>query len=103
MDWFSLSVFRQLSASVGLTSIGQDGGIEMTRWASCEAVESHPEKLGGALIFRGTRVPVSALFENIKDGASVSEFLEWFPGVEDWQVRAVLEHEVMDLERSGNS
>ena len=53
----------------------------MSRWASCEAVESHPEKLGGALIFRGTRVPVSALFENIKDGASVSEFLEWFPGL----------------------
>ena len=79
------------------------GRIEMSRWASCDAVESHPEKLGGALIFRGTRVPVSALFENIKDGASVSEFLEWFPGVEDWQVRAVLEHEVKDLERSGNS
>ena len=75
----------------------------MIRWASCEAVESHPEKLGGALIFRGTRVPVSALFENIKDGASVSEFLEWFPGVEDWQVRAVLEHEVRDEEVSSAS
>ena len=75
----------------------------MTRWASCDAVESHPKKLGGVLIFRGTRVPVSALFENIKDGASVSEFLEWFPGVEYWQVRAVLEHEVKDLERSANS
>ena len=79
------------------------GRIEMSRWASCDAVESHPEKLGGALIFRGTRVPVSALFENIKDGASVSEFLEWFPGVEAWQVRAVLEHEVKDLEQSGVS
>lgn len=73
----------------------------MTRWASCEAVESHPEKLGGALLFRGTRVPVSALFENIKDGATVGEFLEWFPGVEAWQVDAVFEHEVKDLERSG--
>ncbi len=57
-------------------------------------------KVGGALIFRGTRVPVTALFENLKDGASVDEFLEWFPGVEDWQVRAVLEHELQDLEQS---
>ena len=69
----------------------------MTRWASCEAVESHPEKLGGALIFRGTRVPVSALFDNLKDGASVKEFLEWFPGVEAWQVRAVLDPDAFDF------
>ena len=71
----------------------------MTKWMSCDAVESHPEKLGGALIFRGTRVPVSALFENLKDGATVGEFLEWFPGVEAWHVMAVLEHEVKDLKR----
>ena len=75
----------------------------MNRWASCDAVESDPEKLSGALLFRGTRVPVSALFENLKDGASVAEFLEWFPGVEDWQIKAVLEHEVNELERSGVS
>ena len=65
----------------------------MNRWASCDAVESHPEKLGGALLFTGTRVPVSALFENIKDGATIDEFLAWFPGVEVWQVSAVLENE----------
>jgi len=35
---------------------------------------------------------VSALFENLEDGASVSEFIEWFPGVTEQQVRAVLEH-----------
>ena len=75
----------------------------MNRWASCDAVESDPEKLNGALLFQGTRVPVSALFENLKDGASVAEFLEWFPGVEAWQIKAVLEHEVNELERSGVS
>lgn len=69
--------------------------------ASCDAVGSHPEKLGGTLIFRGARVPVSALFENIKDGATISEFLEWFSGVTTWQVQEVLEHEVKELERSG--
>jgi len=35
---------------------------------------------------------VAALFENLEDGASMSQFVEWFPGVTDEQVRAVLEH-----------
>ena len=45
-------------------------------------------------MFRGTRVPISALFENLKDGASVEQFIQWFPGVEGWKVEAVLAHEV---------
>ena len=53
---------------------------------------SDPEILGGAPVFRGTRVPVAALFENLEDGAQVSQFVEWFPGVSLEQVRAVLEH-----------
>ena len=43
-------------------------------------------------MFRGTRVPVAALFENLEDGAQVSQFVDWFPGVSLQQVRAVLEH-----------
>ena len=43
-------------------------------------------------MFRGTRVPVAALFENLEDGAQVNEFVQWFPGVSLGQVRAVLEH-----------
>ena len=62
-------------------------------WESCEAVERHSERVSGAWVFRETRVPVHALFENLKDGASVDEFLEWFPGVERWMVATVLEHE----------
>jgi uncharacterized protein (DUF433 family) len=65
----------------------------MAMWEDCEAVERHPDKVSGAWVFRGTRVPVSALFENLKDGASIQEFLTWFPGVERSQVEAVLEHE----------
>ena len=41
-------------------------------------------------MFTGTRVPVSALFENLQDGASVERFLEWFPGVDRWKAEAVL-------------
>ena len=43
-------------------------------------------------VFKGTRVPAKALFENIEEGASVDDFLEWFPGVAKEQVHAVLAH-----------
>jgi len=64
----------------------------MIDWSSCPAVERDPERVSGAWVFRGTRVPVAALFENLEDGALVSEFIEWFPGVTMEQARAVLEH-----------
>ena len=57
-------------------------------------IERDPERVGGAWVFRGTRVPVTALFENLRDGATVDDFLAWFPGVTRAQVDAVLEHEV---------
>lgn len=66
----------------------------MTDWTKCPAVEHKPGKISGAWEFTGTRVPVYALFENLEAGATVKEFLEWFPSVEGWQVRAVLLHEV---------
>lgn len=64
----------------------------MIDWSTCPAVERDPEVVSGAWVFRGTRVPVAALFENLEDGAQVSEFVRWFPGVSLGQVRAVLEH-----------
>lgn len=51
-------------------------------WEQLDAVESLPGKVSGALVFRGTRVPVAALFENLRDGATVDQFLEWFTGVQ---------------------
>lgn len=51
-----------------------------------------PGKVSGAWLFRGTRVPVKALFENLESGATVADFLEWFPGVKREQVEAVLDH-----------
>lgn len=64
----------------------------MIDWSSCAAVERSPERASGAWVFRGTRIPVKALFENLEDGASVEQFVEWFPGVTLEQARAVLEH-----------
>jgi uncharacterized protein (DUF433 family) len=56
-----------------------------------------PTRLSGAWTFKGTRVPVKALFENLEDGATVEQFLQWFPGVTRRQVEAVLEHAAQSL------
>ncbi len=69
----------------------------MTNWTDCPAVERNPRKISGGLAFAGTRVPVYALFENIESGATVKEFLEWYPEVKEWQVAAVLKHETESL------
>lgn len=62
----------------------------MLDWAGCEQVERHADKVGGAWVFTGTRIPVRALFENLDSGATVDEFCEWFPGVDPDGVRDVL-------------
>jgi uncharacterized protein (DUF433 family) len=64
----------------------------MIDWSTCTAVERDPDRVSGAWVFRGTRVPIAALFENLEDGALAAQFVEWFPGVTLEQVRAVLEH-----------
>ena len=64
----------------------------MIDWSTCTAVERDPARVSGAWLFRGTRVPVAALFENLEDDASVHQVLDWFPGVTLEQARAVLEH-----------
>ena len=69
----------------------------MNNWSNCSSVERDPGKVSGAWLFRGTRVPVSALFENLEDGAQLSEFVAWFPGVSLAQARDVLEHAAQSL------
>jgi uncharacterized protein (DUF433 family) len=64
----------------------------MIDWSSCPEIEHSPERVSGAWVFRGTRVPVAALFENLEANASIHDFLEWFPSVTLAQVRRVLEH-----------
>ena len=64
----------------------------MIDWSSFPAVERHPDRVSGAWVFRGTRVPVAALFENLEAGASLTDIVAWFPGITLEQVRAVLEH-----------
>ena len=58
-------------------------------WDDCPAVERIPGKVSGAWVFVGTRVPVGHLFANLECGASLADFLEWFP-MDEWKPRAVL-------------
>lgn len=69
----------------------------MMDWSTCTSVEQDPEKVSGSWVFCGTRVPVVALFENLEGGASVEDFLSWFPGVTREQVEAVLEYTIESL------
>lgn len=62
----------------------------MNNWSSCTAVERDPLSVSGAWVFRSTRVSVTALFENLEDGAQLADFASWFPGATLEQVRAVL-------------
>ena len=69
----------------------------MLDWSQCVAVESSPEKLSGAWVFRGTRLPVAAVFANLEDGLTVEEIVKMFDGLTREQVNAVLEFAAQSL------
>ncbi len=66
-------------------------------WSRCPAVESVPGRLSGAWVFRDTRMPVSAVFENLEAGATVDEIVEWFD-IEKQKVLEVLEFAARSLD-----
>jgi uncharacterized protein (DUF433 family) len=68
-------------------------------WSQCPAVESVPGKLSGAWVFRGTRMPVATVFENLEAGASINDIIEWFDVTRE-QVTEVLNFAVRSLEPS---
>jgi len=67
-------------------------------WSQCDAVESIPGKLGGAWVFRGTRIPVSVVFENMDDGLTISELVALYEGLTLENVHAVLDFACRSLE-----
>jgi uncharacterized protein (DUF433 family) len=68
-------------------------------WSQCDAVESVPGKMSGAWVLKNTRMPVSAIFENIVAGASVDDLIAWFDGLDREQVKAVVEFAAQSLEK----
>lgn len=72
------------------------------RWNNCDAVKQGSQRMSGAWLFAGTRVPVTALFENLGAGATINEFVAWFPGVTEAQVLNVLRHVRNSLSESAS-
>jgi uncharacterized protein (DUF433 family) len=68
-------------------------------WSQCSVVESIPGKMSGGWVLRGTRMPVSAIFENIEGGASIDDIMDWFDGLDREQVKAVIGFAVRSLDK----
>jgi uncharacterized protein (DUF433 family) len=68
-------------------------------WAQCPAVESVPGKVSGAWVLKNTRMPVSAIFENLESGASIGDIMEWFHGLDRTQVQEVIEFAARSLDK----
>jgi len=66
-------------------------------WSKCSAVESVPGKVSCAWVFRGTRLPVATVFENLEDGMTIEEVMEQFD-VSREQIKAVLEFAARSLD-----
>jgi len=66
-------------------------------WSNCPAVESVPGKVSGAWVFRGTRMPVITVFENLEDGMTIDEIMDQFDVTRE-QVTAVLDFAARSLE-----
>ena len=67
-------------------------------WSQCPAVESIPGKVSGAWVFKGTRMPVSLVFENLEAGATIEEIMDWFHLTRD-QIVDILEFAARSLDR----
>jgi uncharacterized protein (DUF433 family) len=66
-------------------------------WFQCTAVESVPDRLSGAFVFKGTRMPVSTVFENLEAGLTVEQVMEEFAVTRE-QINAILHFAAKSLE-----
>ena len=67
-------------------------------WSQCQAVESVPEKVSGAWVLRGTRMPAATILKNLEAGANIDDIMEWFDGLDREQVKAVIEFAARSLD-----
>ena len=89
------SWFQKLAAAPD-NAENPSGAID---WSQCPVVESVPGKVSGAWVLKGTRMPVSAIFENLEAGANIDDIMEWFAGLDRSQVEAVIEFAVRSLDK----
>jgi uncharacterized protein (DUF433 family) len=93
---------RKITAGMWFPALNyahRDGKMPLD-WSQCPAVESVPGKLSGAWVLRGTRMPVSVIFENLEAGANIDDILQWFEGLDRGQVRAVIEFAARSLDQA---
>ena len=72
-------------------------------WSRCPAVERVRGKVSGAWVLRGTRMPVSVIFENLEAGANIDDIMQWFEGLDREQIKAVIEFAARSLDESPTS
>jgi uncharacterized protein (DUF433 family) len=72
-------------------------------WSQWPAVEGIPGKVSGAWVLRGTRMPVSVIFENLEAGANIDDIMEWFQGLDRNQIKAVIEFAACRLDETPSS
>jgi len=85
---------------VGRSGLGYDSQERFAMaldWSGCAALESVLGKVSGAWVFRGTRIPAAAVFENLEDGLTIDQIVQMFEGLTREQVRAVLEFAAQSL------
>src|SRR5713226_660918 len=78
-------------------TVGEGKNMATLDWSQCPVVESVPGRLSGAWVFRDTRMPVSAVFENLEAGATIDEIVEWFH-ISKEQIIEVLEFAARSLD-----
>jgi uncharacterized protein (DUF433 family) len=81
-----------------LAESGALGSMARLDWSQCPSVESVPGKVSGAWALKGTRMPVSVIFENLEAGASVDDIMEWYAGLDREQVERVIEFAARSLD-----
>jgi len=86
-----------LAKALDALSGSSSGRMSALDWSQCPAVESVPGKLGGAWVFRNTRMPVAAVFENLEDGVTIDELVDLYDGLTRDHVKAVLDFAVRSL------
>ena len=69
-------------------------------WSQCPDVEGIPGKVGGAWVLKGTRMPVSTIFENLEAGANIDDIMEWFDGLDREQIKQVIHFAARSLEKT---
>lgn len=72
-------------------------------WSQCPVVESIPGKVSGAWVLKGTRMPVSVIFDNLAAGASIDDIMNWYEGLDRDQVEAVIEFAARSLDATPSS